>query len=206
MKIVFISDTHWKFGDIDQIPEGDVLVHCGDLETRKLSSLARFNEWIDKHPFKHKLVIAGNHDGFIEENPTLARDMMSDFTYLENSEYVIDGVKFYGSPMTPIFLDWHFMATPDRLKRYWDAIPNNTDILITHGPPWGIMDMAADGTRCGCENLLRRVTQVKPKIHAFGHIHEGYGIKDLYGIKFINCSLLDADYKLVNKPIVIDYE
>lgn len=125
--------------------------------------------------------------------------------YLMNSEVVLDhGVRIWGSPFTPEFMNWAFMGTPATLKPIWDKIPSSLDILITHGPPYQILDRTMQGLSVGCPLLLEKVMAVKPKYHVFGHIHEGYGVREKNGVTFINASICNADYDLVNQPVVIE--
>jgi Calcineurin-like phosphoesterase len=143
MRLVVISDTHGLHDRIESLPEGDVLVHAGDFmnsgsDPKDISS---FNQWLRKHPFKHRVVCAGNHDRYFENMPGIARGPLTDAVYLENNGITIDGISFWGSPYTPKFMNWAFMyPRGNRAKRYWDQIPFGLDVLITHGPPRGILD------------------------------------------------------------------
>ena len=122
-----------------------------------------------------------------------------------NSGIVLEEqIKIWGSPFTPEFMNWAFMGTPSMLKLVWSQIPANLDVLITHGPPFQILDMTMDGCNAGCPLLLEKVKVLKPKYHIFGHIHECYGMREKGETAFINASLCNAAYDLVNKPVVID--
>ncbi len=205
LKIVCISDTHGKHAGI-RLPEGDVLIHAGDLMTYgdRLSEIASFNHWLSKQPHRHKIVIAGNHDLLFESDPSLARTQLTTATYLENSAIEIEGLRIWGSPQQPRFLDWAFNV--DRgpaIRRYWDMIPAETDILITHGPPSGILDTAdSSGEHPGCEELAIAVQRVRPKLHVFGHIHGGHGTCERDGIRYVNASVLDENYRIAYGPQV----
>lgn len=205
MKLVFISDTHTKHRAFTP-PKGDVLIHCGDFTGNgKPLQAEEFAEWFGEQPHKHKICIAGNHDGCFETVPTIARDIMQRHwvTYLEDSGVTIDGIKFWGSPITPEFNNWYFnRARGAQIKRHWDLIPDDTDVLITHGPPHGVLDKCPMSV--GCEELLKAVQRVQPRIHAFGHIHEGGGARQIGPTHFINCSMLDGWYKPVRKPTVFN--
>ncbi len=115
-----------------------------------------------------------------------------------------NGTRVWGSPFTPEFMDWAFMGTPEILSAIWAKIPKNLDILITHGPPFGILDRTTRGVNAGCPKLLEVVQIQTPRIHVFGHIHEGYGMREKDGTVFVNASLCNANYDLVNKPVTID--
>lgn len=206
MKIVLISDTHNQHGKID-LPEGDMIIHAGDISgLGTFTEVLNFIQWFDKLPFKHKIFIAGNHDFLFEKQKLVATAMFPEgITYLENSEVTIEGLKIYGSPYTLEFYDWAFMKKSGReIAEIWSLIPENLDILITHGPPFEVLDQNELGTHCGCKDLLRRVHEVKPRIHVFGHIHEGYGTREINGIQFYNVSSLNENYHVSNQPFVVD--
>jgi Icc-related predicted phosphoesterase len=216
MKLVCISDTHEMHGEIKELPEGDILIHAGDFTGRgSVPAIGKFNNWLGtiKHRYKNILVVAGNHDKLFESDPALAKSILTNATYLQDSGIEIDGVKFWGSPWTNIFSNWSFMDIDSRLKQYWDMIPNDTNVLITHGPPNGFMDEVMDfiGSKCewegrhtGSLELLKAIERVKPKVHIFGHIHEGYGTFNYGSIKLVNASTCDGFYRPYNSPIVVD--
>ncbi len=225
LRIVCISDTHTKHRDIDYIPEGDVLIHSGDITfTGHYSDIKSFNTWLGKLDFKHKIVIAGNHDLTFEYrwfprfaitgDPKKAEECLTNCTYLNNSGCEIEGFKFWGSPWTPWFYDWAFNAERgEEIKKHWDLIPKNTDVLITHGPVNGLLDEVETfgstnyGQNVGCEDLKKAIfNKIKPMLHVCGHIHEGYGQTEVDGIKFVNASICDKNYNPCNDPIVIDLE
>jgi len=207
MKIVCLSDTHKMHNDVE-IPKGDILVFAGDMCGRGgISSVGKFNKWFEQFPHKHKIVIAGNHDRCFEnEARNIAKAMITCATYLEDSEIIIEGIKFYGSPWQPFFLNWAFnLHRGNALAQKWAMIPDDTNILITHGPPYKILDKTFKGDLCGCEDLLARVKELKKlKYHIFGHIHEGYGVEEKFGVKFVNASACTFTYKPINKPIIIE--
>lgn len=215
MKVVFISDTHTLHGQmINEIPDGDVLVHCGDVSSRGVGSeIDNFLFWFSSLPHKNKIFIAGNHDfGFEYRNTTLQNTLLSikedGIHYLQDSGVEIDGIKFWGSPWTPPFYNWAFMLKSDEIKEKWEMIPRDTNVLITHGPPQGILDLVVyDQKNVGCPDLMEEVLKLQDlKVHAFGHIHEEYGTKvlDENGPIFINASTCTLRYKPWNKPIVIE--
>ncbi len=206
MKIVCISDTHNYY---PEVPDGDVLVHAGDITmVGKYSRLREFNDWLGTLPHKHKLIIAGNHDLSFEDDTEKAESIITNGTYLCDKDVVIDGVKFWGSPWQPWFNDWAFNVPrgSNSLKAVWDKIPDDTDVLITHGPPYGILDRTLEGDLVGCDLLLARVKEVKPKFHIFGHIHEEYGVTVRDGTTFINASIMNREYKPGNSAIVAGIE
>lgn len=206
MRIVCISDTHGMTDNL-AIPDGDVLVHAGDFcWSGRKDELVVFNEFLAKLPHKHKVFIAGNHDIPAEMcGSEFVKKQIPQGLYLQDSSVRIEGLKFYGSPWQPEFFNWAFNLPRGReLAHKWAFIPKDTDILITHGPPAGIMDMLSDGRRVGCADLRRYVGIVQPKVHIFGHIHEGYGMEEKDGILFVNASTCTGNYQPINPPIVVD--
>ncbi|WP_286592231.1 metallophosphoesterase [Sphingobacterium sp. N143] len=155
----------------------------------------------------YKVFVAGNHDFYFEETDSnkIRRIIPKEIIYLNDSGIAINGIKFWGSPITPWFNNWAFNRNRGaEIKKHWDLIPVDTDVLITHGPPFGILDETVYGKRTGCEELLLRVYQVKPQYHIFGHIHEDYGSFTKGETSFINASVLDDWYEMKNKPIILN--
>ncbi len=208
MRLIFISDTHLKHGEL-RVPPGDILLHAGDLSGRgTLPEVARFMDWFGAMPHRHKVLIAGNHDFLAEQQPTVFRALVPPgVTYLNDSGTEIGGIKIWGSPVSPWFFDWAFNRQRGAdIRRHWDLIPDDTDILITHGPPYGILDkVVRDPRPVGCRDLLHRVGEIDVKICAFGHIHEAYGWRETGGTLFLNASILDENYDVKNRPLVVDW-
>lgn len=209
MKIVCISDTH-NCNEQINVPDGDILIHAGDATTvGNFEQIKEFGSWFGSLPHKHKIFIAGNHDWLFETNNSFARTLLdSKITYLQDSAIEIEGLKIYGSPWQPRFFDWAFnLNRGAELAEKWKLIPNDTDILITHGPPNGILDEVERQywtENTGCEELRKRVEIIKPKLHVFGHIHCGYGMKEEFGVKFVNASTCDEQYLPTQPPIVVE--
>jgi Icc-related predicted phosphoesterase len=205
MKIVVISDTHNQHPKL-VLPEGDLIIHAGDIsENGTNQECLEFLQWFSQLPFKHKVFIAGNHDFMLERASNSQIEFPEGVIYLRDSACEIEGLRIYGSPYTPEFYNWAFMKKRGaEIRKVWENIPSKLDILVTHGPPFKVLDRNLYGVFTGCEDLLERVKEVKPKIHAFGHIHESYGTIEENGIKFINASSLNINYKLANKPVEID--
>lgn len=218
MKIIGISDSHGSHWDI-KVPDGDILVHCGDFSSQgRLPDTLDFLRWFNTHPHKHKIFIAGNHDWLLEQDPNFWRIIKMEFpnlTYLQDEACEVEGLKVYGSPHQPRFYNWAFNKDRGKdIKRYWDKIPNDIDVLITHGPAYGICDEAYrvgfnTTEHVGCVDLLDAIKRVKPKIHLFGHIHYSYGSGNIIhddGTRTVcyNCSILNEDYAVANKPWIIN--
>ncbi len=207
MKLVFMSDTHLKH-DFD-VPDGDVLIHCGDATASgTIQQAGEFLDWFNHFPHEHKIFVPGNHDFAWERFPRAILETLSaltDITCLIDESCEIEGLKFYGSPWQPEFCNWAFnLPRGQELQEKWALIPDDTDVLITHGPPYGILDATERGEHVGCQDLILRLIQVQPKIHAFGHVHHSYGDDKLCGTHFINASICDESYKPVNRPIVVE--
>lgn len=212
MKIVAISDSHGSHKSLT-IPDGDVLVVAGDfMRHGGLEEIPVFHEWLTTLPHKKKIIVAGNHDWAFERTPSMALSLLyagtiGDIHYLGDRSFTFEGVKFYGSPWQPDFFNWAFnLPRGEQLARVWARIPSDIDVLITHGPPAGIMDRNAQDKKFGCQDLLERVLKIKPPIHIFGHAHAGYGNEEHDGIRYYNVAVSDERYFIANPPTEIDYE
>lgn len=206
MRIVCISDTHGQHEGLS-VPDGDVLVHAGDFTLDSCGELssARFNHWLGDLPHKRKVVIAGNHDFIFERRPDWAPGLLTNATYLCDSGCEIGGLKFWGSPITPRFMDWAFMR--DRgadIRKHWDLIPDDTDVLITHGPPSHVLDTSyRGGDHLGCTDLMESVEYIQPQLHVFGHIHGGRGLRHITDTTYVNAACLDEAYRPVPDPVFV---
>lgn len=205
IRIVCMSDLH----NIDmfyKVPDGDVLIVAGDIcGVGNEAELKEFDDFLTLQPHPLKIVVAGNHDWpFALSTPDEAKKLLKNAIYLEDSGIEVFGLTFWGSPWQPWFFDWAFnLPRGEKLADVWSKIPSDTDILITHSPPYGILDVA-DGYHVGCEQLSQALEYIKPKLHVFGHIHQGYGSLERDGTIYVNASLRDESYRLVNPPIVVD--
>ena len=204
MDVTIIADTHGLQDEI-KLKTGTMLIHAGDVtEYGSEEEVIDFLEWFAKQPFKYKIFIAGNHDVFFEECTAAKRKKIipKDIIYLQNSGVEIEGLKIWGSPVTPYFLGMAFNARNGKdIKKIWNKVPIDTDILITHGPPKGMLD-----NDFGCEELLNRVNIVRPKIHCFGHVHGRNGMANLNQTRFINATLVNSSDPMDIAFIIIDRE
>ncbi len=209
MRIVAISDTHGQHEAFTKaIPECDLLIHSGDFMAlgEKLQEIVSFNEWLGRLPCRQAIVVAGNHEVAFEKKPQAARGSITNAIYLQDSGVTVNGLRIWGSPVQPRFYDWAFNRDRgDDIKRHWDLIPLDTDVLITHGPPHGILDRSG-GTNCGCEQLLLAVRRVKPALHIFGHIHAGHGSQNIGGTQFVNAAVVNEQYAPAYGPVTIDLD
>jgi predicted phosphohydrolase len=189
MRIVCVSDTHARH-HLTAVPDGDILVHAGDITRHgSLDDVESFDRWLGTLPHRHKVVICGNHDFCFQEQPEKARALVTNAIYLEDSGCELEGLSFWGSPWQPWFGGWAFnLPRGEELARVWAKIPAGVDMLITHGPPEGILDRTNRGDDVGCRDLFDRVFEVRPRLHVFGHIHEAAGQTVIDDITFVNAS------------------
>ncbi len=217
IKLVLISDTHNKHDGVT-IPSCDIFILSGDLTGRgSLVEIDRFLQWFSNQPATHKIFIAGNHDFGFEEVPEKTNELLRKYpnvTYLQDSFVIVEGIKIWGSPIQPWFHSWAFnRLRGEDIKKHWDLIPDDVDILITHGPAFGILDQTPRGEHVGCEDLLDAInTRVKPTIHVSGHIHPAYGYTTRFlneenrTMHFFNASILNESYEIQNKPFVVEFD
>lgn len=220
MRIYFYSDSHGQHNRINIPKDIDVAVFCGDCSNhpnpyQNENEIRLFMEWYRRFPAKHKLMTWGNHDtsaalGLIDG----AR--YPEITILNHSGVTINGLNFFGSPWTPRFGEWAFMKNRNKMSVIWDSIPDDVDVLFSHGPPKGILDLALDiddrktVVQVGCKSLYNRVRQINPKIHAFGHIHQSkelrnYGVfKDGGDTTFINCAVASHADNIIRPGFVLE--
>jgi len=204
-KIDMISDLHM---DKPNLVGGDILLCAGDLTYRgTIDEVDQMLHWLNEQDYSHIILVAGNHDFLFEKNPGHAEALLKKYPhiiYLNDSGTQIDDLKIWGSPVQPWFHNWAFNRyRGDDIQKHWDLIPDKVDILITHGPPNGILDLTMRSQEhVGCAQLLKKIEKIKPKIHLFGHIHEGYGIVKQDGTLFVNASIMDFHYSPVNEPVI----
>jgi Icc-related predicted phosphoesterase len=221
MKIVSISDVHGKWNKIT-IPQCDLLISAGDYSFRGEQHMVRdFHSWLDKQPATHIISVQGNHEEWVEKNFLLAKDIAQKACprvhFMDEGLVEIDGIKIWCSAITPWFYSWAWnrRRTIEEvnafggpwIKDHWDKIPLDTDILVTHGPPYGILDevLLPNGDsydpprNVGCEELLLKIKQLPNlQLHVFGHIHSSSGTKMVCGIPFINAAICDEMYAPTN--------
>lgn len=240
MRFVLLSDTHGRHARLPPVPEGDVLVHAGDLTVRgTFAEAADALRWLDALPHRHKLLVAGNHDFLFERDPDvsagLVRALAPGVTYLRDAGATVEGaggrrLRVWGSPWQPWFHGWAFnLPRGAALAAVWARVPDDTEVLVTHTPPFGVLDRVlgpsgstprggsggrragpdgsphVGGSHVGCEDLARRVGGLPAlQLHAFGHVHEAYGVADLDGVRYVNASVCTAAYAPTNPPVAVD--
>jgi len=209
LRIVAISDTHSRHRQV-KLPKGDILLHAGDISYKgRKDELIDFLGWFKSQKFTHKIFIAGNHDFFLEQakQSDIEKLIPEGVTYLNDSGITINGINIWGSPVTPWFHNWAFNRyRGNAINKHWELIPKDTHILITHGPVYGFLDQVINEQHVGCQDLLRHVLTIKPKVHLFGHIHESYGSIRRSGIHFINASQVNELYEMTNPPVSFDIQ
>ena len=195
MKILHLADTHNCHHRLRDLPEADVVVHSGDFcMVGSEQEAIDFLNWFCNLPYRHKIFICGNHDDCLYDANIDGLD--ANVHFLSNSGIEMDVVKFYGVPM---FIE---DCITDRQSRNYASIPDDTDVLITHSPAYGILDFD-DGINYGSEEILSRISELHLKAHLFGHIHAQHGVAEQNGIIFSNGSIMNADYTTLNRPNVI---
>lgn len=214
MDILCISDTHNKHRHYANLPKADMIIHSGDaLYDGTEKEAGDFMDWFEALNIEHKIFVPGNHDIFFERFPVLCKEGMPSVKILIHDYIEIEGIKIFGSPYTPMWKPWAFIydrKDPAAARKVWDKIPENLDILITHGPPKNVLDFAHN-QHLGCKFLRRAVERIKPKYHIFGHIHEPQksGLRILTeeigqsSVTFVNATVLDEFYLPTKEPILI---
>ncbi|QYA24380.1 metallophosphoesterase [Gramella sp. MT6] len=204
MRLICLADTHNRHNEIP-IPKGDILIHAGDCTdggTRNESE--SFLKWFSSQPHKYKILVPGNHD-FYFEKPENLKNIPENIELLLDRGIEIEGIKFWGSPVTPGLDNWAFNRERGKaIKKHWDLIPDGTKILITHTPPFGILDEIGSGIHLGCEELTKALRVVEPTYHLFGHIHHASGSTSRSDIKYFNLSIMDERLRIMHSPIIID--
>jgi len=221
VKFICMSDTHSRHEQMT-VPSGDVILHAGDFSMMgRVAEVQPFLDWLSALPHKYKVLICGNHDWLGEKDPGLMEQMCKDrgIIYLNDSGATVEGFKIWGSPVQPWFCNWAFnRVRGEEINKHWVLIPEDTDILITHGPPHKILDrvwhkwdiatnrpIKSHGYRhTGCEMLAKRIEVVKPQMHVCGHIHCDRGIKIKDGITYVNAAIVDETYMVAHKCIEVN--
>lgn len=202
MKVAAVSDLH---GFYPEIPKCDVLLVAGDIlgpsdifmQMKMLNG--PFLKWIERIPAKDIILVAGNHDLIFEQRKELLPLWPENVHYLQDKEITIDGKNIYGSPWQRRFCDWAFNLDEWQLEEVWNNIPTSTDILVTHSPPFGVGDFNKAGVNLGSPSLTKRVEEISPMLHVYGHIHEGRGVYNIGDTIAANVTLVDDAYKPVYK-------
>lgn len=211
-RVVCISDTHNQHESI-VLPPGDILIHAGDATSAgSLREFQRFGKWLSAQRYSLIVATPGNHDWLAQEDSQAAQNCFTGpVKYLIHEAFEWEGLKFFGSPWSVEFNNWAFNYPEAEASELWSAIPDGTEVLVTHGPPHLYGDVlgplgSKPGTHVGCPELLRAVDRIKPLIHCCGHIHTGADLYERGRTTIVNASQLDDRYAVVNEPFIIDIE
>ena len=205
-KIVSLSDTHDHLAFT--VPAGDLLIHAGDAtEHGQQAGLEEVNRWFISQPHAHKIFVPGNHDLLFQKNLLLARSILNSAICLIDEEVTLSGLRIYGSPWTPKHGNWAFMLSEKELYGKFAMIPEAVDVLITHSPPFEILDHGW-GANNGSISLRRRLQEMKfpPKLHFFGHIHPAHGTTKIGATQHFNIALCDEKKQLKRAATVVHYD
>jgi Icc-related predicted phosphoesterase len=184
-------------------------VHAGDFTNQgKPLEVAKFSHWCEaitnKHGYKHVIVTPGNHEIIFENDYNFAKSCLTHATVLNQEVVEIEGLKFYGEPRTIEFCNWAFNVPLTKMPKVWERVPTDIDVLITHGPPAGVLDLTMRGENVGCPHLRDWILEHQPKLVVCGHIHLGYGTAMLGNTRVVNAAICNERYKPVNRPIYVD--
>lgn len=207
LKIVALSDTHDRHWNV-KVPRCDIFIFAGDANIVSYKNLEDFNNWIGTIDANHKILIGGNHCSYLEK---IGKDdcqlFFNNAIYLENESVEIQGIKIWGSPYSVEYNGWSFMGSEIYLRDIWNLIPKNTDIIITHCPCYGILDVETHGgTNRGSITLKEKIKDIQPKIHICGHLHSAHGKYTDYKTDYYNVAILNDNYQLEFEPTIIKYE
>jgi Icc-related predicted phosphoesterase len=203
LRLVLLSDTHQLHREVE-MPDGDLCIFAGDFTffSKSLKAILDFNDWLGELPHR-AVVVPGNHEFFLESDPS-RRSLISNATVLINEGIEIQGLRIWGSPVTPLYGGAFGLSSAEERRRLYAQIPEDTDVLVSHGPPYGILDSSpGSGVHSGCRELFDAVMRVRPRLHVFGHVHGAHGIFQTDQTTFVNAALLGVDGDLENSPIVL---
>ncbi len=201
MRILHLSDTHNLHRELKDLPKADLIIHSGDISfSGEGNEVMDFIDWFCKLDYNYKIFISGNHDFCLDgkESDVLQKFLPKNCYYLDKNGVRIENINFWG---LPFFFSDDISGLYDKSI---EDIPSNIDILITHRPPFQILDRAGN-INYGCSLLLNMVSEIKPKYHLFGHIHDSYGVVDNKTTVFANSAIVNEDYKIANQPFVFEY-
>jgi predicted phosphohydrolase len=204
LTIVCLSDTHELHRELE-VPNGDILIHAGDFTmfSKSVAATLDFSDWLEELPHRWKIVVPGNHEFFLASDPS-RRTLISNAIVLINEGVEVAGLKIWGSPTTPLLGAAFGVSSPPDRTRLYAAIPDDVDILVTHGPAHGILDRSPGALHpAGCPQLLEAVTRLQPRLHVFGHVHGAHGMVSTEDTLFVNAALLGPDGDLDASPIVM---
>jgi Icc-related predicted phosphoesterase len=202
MRLTVISDTHGEHEKLGVL-SGDVLIHCGDMFNMFRSQedeFERMDDWFGRQDFHLILCTGGNHDFALQDRSKFESRPFENAVYLQDRSYIHEGITFYGAPWISDLKGQAFFTRSSELADRWSEIPSGTDVLITHTPPAGVLDVSSSGLELGCKHLAGMVQEVSPRVHCFGHVHASSGILEANETLFINASMVNSQYELTRRP------
>lgn len=204
MKLICIADTHTR-ENLLNIPDGDILIHAGDFsEVGTFRETKAFLSWFSNQNHAYKILVPGNHDFYLEkERYEKLKPYLQGVHILINESLIINNLHFWGSPNTSLGERWAFGLKVDQIENHWEKIPRKANIVITHNPPYDILDHTKN-KHVGCPYLRRQIEHLQPDYHIFGHAHDNYGKIKLGKTTYINATSFDDKYITPNKPIIIN--
>jgi len=202
MHVTIISDTHGEHEKLGRL-SGDVLIHCGDMFNMfspKDDDVERIDDWFGRQQFDLILCTGGNHDLALQEKSSHDPNPFENAVFLQDRTYTHEGKSFYGAPWVPDLFGQAFFLESAELEKKWSVIPNGTDVLITHTPSAGFLDVSSSGLQLGCNHLAGKIGEVFPRLHCFGHVHASSGVMEANGTTFINAALANSQYEMAREP------
>lgn len=202
MQLTITSDTHGQQEKLDHL-SGDVLIHCGDIFnfiSRSEDEIDHMDEWFGKQDFDLILCIGGNHDLSLERRLVSKAQPFNNAIFLNGETFKYQGFNFFGASWVPELEHQAFYADDQLLTQEWSLIPDDTDVVITHTPPFGVLDTSSQGMILGCKHLANNIERVKPRLHCFGHIHASSGTVKNSHTTFINAALAGEGHRIVRSP------
>lgn len=206
MRIVVVSDTHTQHEELGNVT-ADVLIHCGDGCNgfrRDPADVDRLDDWFSRQRVDLVLAIGGNHDFEMERRARASLPVFSHAVYLQDRCHEYQGCRFYGAPWTPELAGWAFFQDSKAIREKWAAVPSDIDVLITHTPPYGILDRNRHEHSLGCHDLLDRLPAIRPRLHVFGHTHASAGTAWHGSTLHVNASMVNSRYAIAHQPIEIE--
>jgi Icc-related predicted phosphoesterase len=206
MKLTIISDTHGQQDKLGRL-SGEVLIHCGDMFNmfdQNHEEFDRMDAWLGQQDFDLILCVGGNHDFETQKRSAWVDTPFRNAVYLEGSDYVYKGVRFFGAPWIPDLRGQAFFTMEEALPQKWAHIPDNADVVITHTPPAGVLDVSSRGLKLGCPHLRTAINRIQPAIHCFGHVHASSGVHKDGNTTFVNAALVNSQYQLKHPPYEVE--
>lgn len=211
MKILCLGDTHGRYDRYDPaaFPPCDLMLFAGDITARTVREVRDFDRWLGALPVERILLTPGNHDGAFETDPPEAAPDLEHGRCLLHETASTGGLTLFGSPYQPVFMNFAFnRPRGEPLRTLWDDIPPDTDVLLTHTPPGGVLDRPSrpgvDGV--GCDALRERLEGLDVTLHVFGHIHECYGVEVRDGTTFVNAAAYSRHRSRMRPPLLVEYD